>query len=388
MNTTVGVGGGGGTWTSSNTGVATIGSSSGYITGVSAGTTIITYTDACGIYTLTVTVNWCCLTNSIIINTGYDPMAAAAITPVTNLATPTSSNVDPHWTVSNISTAAYYGISTAGGTAVTLGNGADAVNTSGGWATFAGTSGQAGTWISCLNANYYYSDPSYGTDDYWETFTRTFELCSDDNITIDINIACDNYCLGISIDGAAPYYTQASPGIPGCISSFLSAPTTVSLLAGVHTIDVTVVDYENSGWTIPYNYGGLGIWGTVSSATSSNSIISENNPYCSGYICSDGARHSNPTKPAIGHSGINVVPNPNNGTFALVGTLPEMSKNTSAQIEVVDMLGKTVYTDVASLDNGAINKAISLGENVANGVYMIRINTDNASKILRFTLNR
>jgi uncharacterized protein YjdB len=47
----------GGTWTSSNTAVATINPSSGVVTGVSGGTTMITYTLACGIATMAVTVN-------------------------------------------------------------------------------------------------------------------------------------------------------------------------------------------------------------------------------------------------------------------------------------------------------------------------------------------
>ena len=48
----------GGTWTSSNTGVATIGTSSGIVTGISAGTSIITYTMGSGcIVTAIVTVN-------------------------------------------------------------------------------------------------------------------------------------------------------------------------------------------------------------------------------------------------------------------------------------------------------------------------------------------
>jgi len=290
--------------------------------------------------------------------------------------------------VSNISTAAYYGISTAGGTAVGLGNQADVVNTyGGGWAVFAGTSGQVGNWINCLNANYYYSDPSYGTDDYYETFTRYFQTCTTDDITVDINIACDNYCAGISIDGAPAYYTQSSPGIPGCISSFLNANTTVTLPAGWHTIDVTVVDYENSGWTIALNYGGLGIWGTVSSATSSNSIVREDNPDCSSYSCGDGAKHS-PVKQFSGRAAtLSLVPNPNNGTFTLAGSLPGV-KATSAQIEIVDALGRTVYSTVSPVENGRINQTITIDNSVANGVYIARVTSGNANKQIKFVLNR
>ena len=45
--------GGGGTWTSANTAIATVGSSTGVVTGVSSGTTLVTYTLPTGCYTTT-----------------------------------------------------------------------------------------------------------------------------------------------------------------------------------------------------------------------------------------------------------------------------------------------------------------------------------------------
>ena len=53
LTTTLADGGGGGTWSSGNTGVATIGLSSGVVTGVSGGTANITYTGGGGCYTTT-----------------------------------------------------------------------------------------------------------------------------------------------------------------------------------------------------------------------------------------------------------------------------------------------------------------------------------------------
>ena len=47
----------GGTWSSSNTAVATVGITSGVVTGASIGTTVISYTVTCGIVTTTITVN-------------------------------------------------------------------------------------------------------------------------------------------------------------------------------------------------------------------------------------------------------------------------------------------------------------------------------------------
>jgi len=72
----------GGTWTSSDNTVATVGTSSGIVTGVAGGVVTITYTDGCGFSVYQMTVNWCCLANSLIINTGYDPVSGSAVTPV------------------------------------------------------------------------------------------------------------------------------------------------------------------------------------------------------------------------------------------------------------------------------------------------------------------
>ncbi len=64
---------GGGTWSSSNTGLATVGSSSGVVTGVAAGTPTITYTLAAG----------CTATKQITVN---------AVPDITNFTSPTSLN--------------------------------------------------------------------------------------------------------------------------------------------------------------------------------------------------------------------------------------------------------------------------------------------------------
>lgn len=221
-----------------------------------------------------------CLVNSLIINTGYDPVAAAAVPPVPNLGVAIPGHTDPLWKVTDMSAATIAGIAAAGGTAVAIGANADVVQTyAGGWAVYSGAPPQVGNWIHCLNANYYNTNPGvYGPDDYTETFSRSFHLCSADSVLIDIHIACDNYCVGIWIDGNPPYYFQPSPGVPGCVTTFLGAPVSMALSSGYHTINVKVCNYNNVS---AFNYGGLGIWGTVSSLTGTSSIISEVDTTCS-----------------------------------------------------------------------------------------------------------
>jgi len=89
-----------------------------------------------------------------------------------------------------------------------------------------------------------------------------------------------------------------------------------------------------------------------------------------------------------GISGITVIPNPNKGTFTLWGVITGAGADNEVKIEVIDILGKVIYTDAATIDMGAINKNITLPDNVANGVYMIKVVNGGMSKVLRFTMER
>jgi len=87
-------------------------------------------------------------------------------------------------------------------------------------------------------------------------------------------------------------------------------------------------------------------------------------------------------------SRLSVVPNPNNGTFMIAGTVPGVESIKQVTVEVVDLLGKTIYSDVAAIANGAINKNITLGGNIPNGVYLIKLKNEKVNEVIRFTLDR
>jgi len=85
---------------------------------------------------------------------------------------------------------------------------------------------------------------------------------------------------------------------------------------------------------------------------------------------------------------LKVLPNPNTGSFQVAGTLPGNATATEAQIEIVNLLGQVVYKDLASVNYGIVNKDISLGDQIANGVYMLKIRNGDASQVIQFVLNR
>ncbi|MEP6844848.1 MAG: MopE-related protein, partial [Panacibacter sp.] len=69
---------------------------------------------------------------------------------------------------------------------------------------------------------------------------------------------------------------------------------------------------------------------------------------------------------------IKLYPNPAKGQFMLELHLIE-NVNASATIQVVDMVGKTVYTEKAAVNNGVMQKLISTPSTFAYGVYMVRV---------------
>ena len=71
-----------------------------------------------------------------------------------------------------------------------------------------------------------------------------------------------------------------------------------------------------------------------------------------------------------------VYPNPSKGEFKLALQLPE-NIDANAKIQLVNMIGKTVYTEDAEMGNGLLQKAISTPNSFPNGLYMVRVIVNN-----------
>jgi len=80
----------------------------------------------------------------------------------------------------------------------------------------------------------------------------------------------------------------------------------------------------------------------------------------------------------------NVVlyPNPNAGTFTLEGSL----RGNEAQLEIMNVMGRTFYRQTLQSVNNALHTIITLPENTANGVYLLRISTPDGANMTRFQL--
>jgi hypothetical protein len=82
---------------------------------------------------------------------------------------------------------------------------------------------------------------------------------------------------------------------------------------------------------------------------------------------------------------VQLFPNPNNGTFTLVGGIDVYGGD--VVIEVADMLGKTVFRGAVTVYDGRMEKQITLPDNLANGTYMLSLTATDIRKIYHFVVN-
>ena len=89
----------------------------------------------------------------------------------------------------------------------------------------------------------------------------------------------------------------------------------------------------------------------------------------------------------VGVSNIMLIPNPNTGAFNIKGSLATTTDEDLA-IEVTDMLGQVIYKKQIRSDNGKVNQQIDLGNNLANGMYILNISGGNENKSFHFVVER
>ena len=82
---------------------------------------------------------------------------------------------------------------------------------------------------------------------------------------------------------------------------------------------------------------------------------------------------------------IRLIPNPNNGTFSIRG---KWGNDEAVQVEITDMLGQVVYKNATTTRSGILEAQISLGRELANGIYLLNIHGEGGSRIFHFILEQ
>jgi hypothetical protein len=84
---------------------------------------------------------------------------------------------------------------------------------------------------------------------------------------------------------------------------------------------------------------------------------------------------------------VRVVPNPNNGTFTVKGTL-STTKDEEVSVEVTDVLGQVIYSSKVTAHGGKINETVTLNGSLANGMYMLNMHSASDSKVFHFVIEK
>ena len=75
---------------------------------------------------------------------------------------------------------------------------------------------------------------------------------------------------------------------------------------------------------------------------------------------------------------LSLYPNPNQGAFTIQGALNQQDKEVS--IEVVDMLGRDVYRETVSVQDGIVDVPLHLNNILANSTFIVKVYSASVSK--------
>jgi uncharacterized protein YjdB len=82
---------------------------------------------------------------------------------------------------------------------------------------------------------------------------------------------------------------------------------------------------------------------------------------------------------------LSLFPNPNTGSFTLTGTTGS-SLNEHLKVEVVNVLGQVVFNGTTIAKGGAINYQVKLGKDISAGTYMLRVSGATVNNVFHFVV--
>jgi hypothetical protein len=86
-------------------------------------------------------------------------------------------------------------------------------------------------------------------------------------------------------------------------------------------------------------------------------------------------------------SNVSLVPNPNKGIFTVKCSLG-MTADEEVSLEVTNMLGQVIYSSKVIARNGELNERVDLGNNLANGMYILNLRSGTESKVFHMVIER
>ena len=380
----------GGIWSSSALGIATVGTT-GVITGIASGTAQISYSMPTGCNALaTVSVNplspivgasnvcwhltttW---TNATPGGTWYSPSSTIATVGSTGIVTGLANNLTAiisYNMPSGCRATKVVSVSPLPAAPATIG-GPSTVSISG--ATITLTNATAGgTWSS---SNVAKATVVAGTG----VVTGVGVGSATITYTVSNSAGCTNISTKAITVGpmAAPHTTTTNTTLS------MYTGTTVALTAakegGVWSIadggDIVSVNWE-TGLISAQAPGRAKVYYTVVNDNSTSIEITE-------VIVNIMPEAVGTTMSAIGY--LSLTPNPNKGEFTVKGLLTNVGKG-NVSFEITDMLGQVVYKGNTNTADGKISEHIILSNSLANGNYILNVNTDSGKQTIHFVLDK
>ena len=367
----------GGTWSSSNTAIATVGSSSGIVTGVLAGTTTITYTLPTGcIATANVIVNP--LPSSIIgagainVCTGL----TVALTDITTGGTWSSSDT----TIVNISGTGVATGATSGTATITY------TLPTGCMATTVVTvdplpSPITGIFSVCTGLTVTLTDGAAGGT--WSSSNMAvISIGSSTGVasTLAAGTATITYTLPTGCTTMAVVTVNPLPSVitgPDTVCVGFTSTYTDSLVGGFWSTSDTSLATANATTGVVTGVAAGTVTVTYTSATGCIATIT-----VSVNICPSGV-------PVVvsGVMDVRVFPNPNKGEFTIKGSLGSIDDK-EITLEITDMLGQIIYKNKVMTHNGILEEHVQLSNTLANGMYMLNLRTGIEFKTFHFVVEQ
>jgi len=412
----------GGTWTSSVTSFATVGGSTGIVTGVTAGAPVITYTLPTGCYATATFV--------------VKPLPAAYT--VTGGGSFCSGGAGLHIGLSNsdsgISYQLYLGTATVGSAMPGTGSSLDfGLKTAGGVYTIVATNTVSGCTKNMTGSQTIVAIPLpnafhvTGGGGYCATDSGKHVGLNNSDSTIHYQLFNGVTPVGSFMGGtgsALDFGLITAPGVyrviatnpaTTCTRNMLDSanifidtlvPPTVTITHSPTVLRVGKLDTLTAhvtgvptGTTISYQWvnNETYVAGATTNIYSGNvfydkdsiTILVTSTSMCGTIITPKSVILTlvdDAVNPVSFAGSLKLIPNPNNGTFTVKGSIGVADGAVS--LEVMTVLGQVIYTKDATINAGEIDEQLMIGGNLANGMYLLNVRSGAAQKVFHFVVRQ
>ncbi|HYD21798.1 MAG TPA: T9SS type A sorting domain-containing protein, partial [Flavipsychrobacter sp.] len=243
----------------------------------------------------------------------------------------------------------------------------------------------------------------------WDCFLARFNICPNPIVTAS---GATSFCAGDSVILTVPsslsyqwmlngnviagatdsfYVALASGNYSVAVNnSACGADTSAQMPVTVNPLPVPVI--TNVGTTL--NTGSFSSYqwnlngNPISGATSQSYSASQGGPYTvtvtdgNGCVGTSAPISLSVTSVQNNSEGLLVYPNPNNGTFTVKAIL--QSREKEALLTITDIAGRNLASQNVAIKNGVINSEINTGNDLAPGIYLLKLSTGAKSSVISF----